>query len=131
MSIRFILTCPQRYSPAAREINTFLAEYNLSPPPTIFEIDERGACASRPCVFNPPLTYSLPKADEAVLTPLLYRLTISSDFPILLIAGKPVESIDTIRNLNATGQLRTMIAASGAVIDGGKRFKKGKRRAPA
>lgn len=76
----------------------------------------------------PPLTPSRPTADEAVLTPLLYRLTTSTDLPILLIGGKPVGSIDKIRNFKATGQLRTMIAASGAVIDGGKKDKKRKRR---
>ena len=46
----------------------------------------------------------------------------------MLVADKPVGSIDTTRDLDAVGQLRAMVAASGAVVDGAR--KKGKHRKP-
>ena len=45
----------------------------------------------------------------------------------LQVAGKPVGPIDTIRDLDAAGQLRVVVAASGAVADGAR---KGKHRMP-
>lgn len=58
--------------------------------------------------------------------PLLYRLTSSDSLPILLIGGKPVGSIDAIRELDASGELKQMVTEAGAVIDGAKK-KKGRR----
>ncbi|KAF8588733.1 hypothetical protein K439DRAFT_1266307, partial [Ramaria rubella] len=98
-----VVVLSKRYSPIGREIKAFLAEYNLKPTPIVFEMDER--------------------ADEAVLTPILQRLTASADIPILLLSGQPVGSFDVIRNLHATGDLRAMVAATGALIDGAKKKK--------
>ncbi|KAF8518774.1 hypothetical protein JB92DRAFT_2601276, partial [Gautieria morchelliformis] len=102
-----VVLLSKRYSPVAREIKSFLTGYNLKPAPFVFEIDER--------------------ADETVLTPLIYRLTGAADLPILLLGGHPVGSIETIRELQTSGQLRTMISATGAVVDGNKKKKKGRR----
>ena len=65
-------------------------------------------------------------ADAQVLVPLLYRLTASDTLPILLIGVKSVGTVDAIRELDASGDLRKMVAEAGAVIDGAKR-KKGRR----
>ena len=62
-----------------------------------------------------------------MLVPLLYRLTGSSKLPILLVGGKPVGSIEEIRELSESGTLKTLVADAGAVIDGEKKKKKGKR----
>ena len=66
-------------------------------------------------------------ADADVLLPLLHRLTGVNSLPNLLVGGKPVGSIERIRQLHESGELRQMISGSGAVIDGGpkKRRKKG------
>ena len=61
--------------------------------------------------------------DGDVLIPLLYRLTSSTELPLLLIGGKPVGSMATIRELNESGELRTMITNAGAVVDGAKKKK--------
>ena len=64
--------------------------------------------------------------DEEVITPVLHRLTSSTDLPVLLVAGQPIGSIQTIRDLHSSGQLRKILTTSSVVIDGVKR-KKGKR----
>jgi len=96
----------KQYSPIGREIKAIMGGYNLKPPMVVFNLDER--------------------ADESVITPVLYRLTQQSSLPILLIDGKPVGAITTIRDLQKSGELRKMIAATSATIDGSKK-KKGKR----
>lgn len=65
--------------------------------------------------------------DADVLIPLLFRLTNSTELPILLIGGTPVGSIDTIRELNASGQLQALVTRAGAVLDGSKKHRKGRR----
>lgn len=65
-------------------------------------------------------------ADEDVLAPLLFRLTSTSELPILLIGGRTVGSIQELRYLNTKGELRRMISNAGAVVDGAKK-KKGKK----
>ena len=67
------------------------------------------------------------EADADVVVPLLFRLTSSSALPILLVGGKPVGSIEDIRALSESGELRRMVAESGAVIDGAQKKKKGRR----
>ncbi|EIM81302.1 uncharacterized protein STEHIDRAFT_125560 [Stereum hirsutum FP-91666 SS1] len=94
------------HSPVSREVKSLLRDMHLRPSPTIFDLDER--------------------ADAQVLVPLLYRLTSSDSLPILLIGGTPVGSIDAIRELDASGELKKMVTEAGAVIDGAKR-KKGRR----
>jgi hypothetical protein len=65
--------------------------------------------------------------DAGVLIPLLFRLTNSTELPILLIGGKPVGSIDTIRELDANGELKALVTHAGAVLDGSKKRRKGRR----
>jgi glutaredoxin len=79
----------------------------LKPAPTIIDVDIRD--------------------DADVLAPIIARVTSSTDLPVLLIGGKYVGSIDQIRALDQRGELRRLIAASGAVIDGVKRRKHRKR----
>lgn len=72
----------------------------LKPAPTIIDIDVRD--------------------DADVLKPILARLTSSTELPILLVNGKPVGSIEDIRELVKSGELQEMIGAAGAVINGAK-----------
>lgn len=64
--------------------------------------------------------------DVDVLAPLLSRLTLSPDLPVLLIGGVSVGSIAKIRTLHRSGELRQMIQASGAVVN--ERHKNRKRK---
>ena len=72
----------------------------LKPAPTIIDIDVRD--------------------DADVLKPILARLTSSTELPILLVNGKPVGSIEDIRELVKSGELQEMIETAGAVINGAK-----------
>jgi len=96
-------------SPVSRELKSILDAMDLKPPPTIFDIDQR--------------------ADADVLTPLLFRLTNSTELPILLIGGNSVGSIDTIRQLEADGKLKELVIRAGAIPDSSKkhRARKGRR----
>ncbi|THH22140.1 hypothetical protein EUX98_g8237 [Antrodiella citrinella] len=94
------------HSPVSRELKQMLIDMNLLPSPVIIEVDQR--------------------SDEAVLTPLLHRLTNTVDLPILLVGGHTVGSVAEIRYLHAKGELQRLIGRSGAQIDGGKK-KKGRK----
>ncbi|KAH9032449.1 hypothetical protein EDB85DRAFT_1955856 [Lactarius pseudohatsudake] len=94
-------------SSVSRELKTILDGMDLKPTPTLFGVDQR--------------------ADAGVLIPLLFRLTNTSELPILLIGGKPVGSMDTIRELHTNGQLKVLAAHAGAVLDGSKKRRKGRR----
>lgn len=76
---------------------------NLNPAPTIIDVDVRD--------------------DVAVLLPALKRLLPFPDLPVLLIGGRAVGSIDEVRELEKSGELQTLITASGSTIDGAKRRK--------
>ncbi|GLB37405.1 putative expressed protein [Lyophyllum shimeji] len=89
------------YSPASREVKAMLAKMDLRPAPTIIDVDIRD--------------------DAEVLEPIIKRLSSSSDLPVLLIGGKPVGSMKEIRLLDKSGELRKLVAASGAVVDGSKK----------
>ncbi|KAJ7665720.1 hypothetical protein B0H17DRAFT_1162615 [Mycena rosella] len=91
------------YSPATREIKSILTDMNLRPPPLFIDVDTRD--------------------DAEVLTPMLSRLTTSSELPILLIAGEPIGSLAQIRTMLAAGDLQRIVQSAGAVINGGKRRK--------
>ncbi|KAI0267008.1 hypothetical protein BC834DRAFT_823062 [Gloeopeniophorella convolvens] len=95
------------YSPASRELKSTLDAMELRPAPTVFDVDDR--------------------ADADVLIPLLYRLTNTTELPILLIGGTPIGSMDAIRELDASGQLKALVTRAGAVLDGSKRRRKGRR----
>lgn len=84
-----------------------LASMYLKPEPTIIDVDVRD--------------------DADVLTPIITRLTPSPGLPVLLIGGKYIGSVDQIRALYKSGELRKLVAESGAVIDGAKRRKHRKR----
>ncbi|KAH7927544.1 hypothetical protein BV22DRAFT_1111070 [Leucogyrophana mollusca] len=94
------------HSANSREIRFMLANMNLRPAPEVFEVDQR--------------------QDAEVLTPLLHRLTSSTELPILLVGGKPVGSMEDMRQLHESGELQKMITDAGAVIDGAKK-KKGRK----
>lgn len=107
-----------------------LEDMNLLPSPTIIEVDER--CMSR--LFRARFRIYIRKlifalllpADESVLTPLLFRLTSTSDLPILLIGGHTIGSIPEIRYLHSKGELARMISRAGGIVDGAKK-KKGRK----
>ncbi|EMD37672.1 hypothetical protein CERSUDRAFT_114315 [Gelatoporia subvermispora B] len=101
-----VLLYSKFHSPISRELKEMLADMYLRPAPTIIEVDQR--------------------PDEDVLAPLLFRLTSTSELPILLIGGRTVGSMQEIRYLRNKGELQRMISDAGAVIDGAKR-KKGKK----
>ncbi|KAF8473085.1 hypothetical protein DFH94DRAFT_636331 [Russula ochroleuca] len=94
-------------SAISREIKAILQDMDLKPPPTVFDVDQR--------------------ADAEVLTPLLFRLTNATELPILLIGGKPVGSMDVIRESHTAGTLKSLIIQAGAVLDSSKRARKGRR----
>ncbi|KAG2135428.1 hypothetical protein DEU56DRAFT_737751 [Suillus clintonianus] len=87
----------------SREIKQIISNMDLRPPPAIFEVDQR--------------------EDADVLIPLLHRLTSSTELPLMLIGGKPVGSMDTIRELNEAGELQKLITNAGGVIGGAKKKK--------
>jgi len=91
------------YSPVSREVKSILAQLHLRPAPTIIDVDTRD--------------------DAEVLKPLLSRITSMPDLPLLLIGGRPVGTIEEIRELQKSGQLRQLVAAAGAVVDGAKKKK--------
>jgi hypothetical protein len=68
-------------------------------------------------------------ADAGVLTPLLFRLTNVTELPILLIGGKSVGSMDTIRELdsNSALTLKELVIEAGALPDSSKKHRKGRR----
>ncbi|KAG1751375.1 uncharacterized protein EDB91DRAFT_1195985 [Suillus paluster] len=87
----------------SREIRNMILNMDLRPSPAIFEVDQR--------------------EDADVLIPLMHRLTSSTELPILLVGGKPVGSMTTVRELNESGELQKMIVNAGAVFDGAKKKK--------
>jgi len=95
------------HSSVSRELKSILTAMDLNPPPTIFDVDER--------------------ADATVITPLLFRLTNSTELPILLIGGLPVGSMDTIRELDSSGKLKTLIMNAGGVPASARKPRRGRR----
>ncbi|KAJ7091996.1 hypothetical protein B0H15DRAFT_1021316 [Mycena belliarum] len=102
-----VLLYGKLYSPPTRELKALLSEMNLRPPPLFIDVDTRD--------------------DSAVLAPMLARLTAAADLPVLLVAGEPVGTLAQIRTLHASGELRRLVTASGAVVGGGKRRKHHKK----
>ncbi|KZT71797.1 hypothetical protein DAEQUDRAFT_723889 [Daedalea quercina L-15889] len=92
------------YSPVSREIKQILSDLYLSPAPTIVEVDQR--------------------VDEAVLAPLLFRLTGAAELPILLVGGRPLGTPEEIRYLKKKGELQRMIGAAGTEVYGAKKKQK-------
>ena len=81
----------------------------------------------------PPLPLSRPypypsdartkKADEHVLTPLLFRLTKQTELPILLVGGRVVGAPKEVKALAASGALKQLVADAGGVVDGARKKK--------
>jgi glutaredoxin-related protein len=65
--------------------------------------------------------------DAEVLEPLISRLTASTHLPVLLVGGKSIGSVESIRTLSQTGELREIIIASGATIGRSRRGKHRRR----
>ncbi|KAA1475180.1 hypothetical protein DENSPDRAFT_852795 [Dentipellis sp. KUC8613] len=97
------------HSPISREIKHLIYDMKLKPAPTVFEIDQR--------------------SDADVVAPMIYRLTGQPALPILLVGGKPVGTIDDIRDLIANGELKRMVIDAGArpTVTKKKNNKKGRR----
>lgn len=93
----------KHYSAASREVKMILDNFNLKPTPTIIDVDVRD--------------------DADVLIPMLHRLTSIHEFPILIVAGRLVGTLEDVRQMNNNGTLRQMIAQSGARIEGARRRK--------
>lgn len=66
------------------------------------------------------------QGDEEVLRPLLFRLTDTTELPILLVGGKTVGTVQEILYMHQKGDLSRKIAEAGAIIDGVKK-KKGRK----
>ena len=62
-------------------------------------------------------------ADENVLTRLLYRLTSTSELPILLVGGRTIGRPKEIKYLATKGELQKAITEAGAVVDGARKKK--------
>ncbi|KAF8647161.1 hypothetical protein AX16_006991 [Volvariella volvacea WC 439] len=92
------------YSPASREVKRILDSFRLLPEPTIVDIDLR--------------------EDVDVLKPLIARLCSTEELPVLLVGGQNVGSLEQIRALNESGELKKLIVASGATVDNKKKKKK-------
>lgn len=100
--LKFTVTTPQYFSPAARELKSLLSDLYLKPAPTIIDVDVR--------------------EDSDILTPMLARLT-GTDLPVLLVGGKVVGSTKEVRDLLENEKLQQMITAAGSQINGAKRKK--------
>lgn len=98
-----VMMFTKAYHAHSREVRRIVSAMDLKPPPVAFEVDQR--------------------EDAEVLIPLLHRLTSSTDLPLMLVGGKPVGSMDVIRELNESGELQKLITNAGAVIDGSKKKK--------
>lgn len=66
-------------------------------------------------------------ADEHIITSVFERLLGTDQLPVLLLHGESLGTIDNIRDLHSSGQLRKIISTTSAVIDGARK-KKGRRR---
>ncbi|KAF9520326.1 hypothetical protein BS47DRAFT_1323840 [Hydnum rufescens UP504] len=84
-------------SPASKSVKELLKPYALLPRPVIFDVDQR--------------------TDEAVLRPLLFRLTSSKSLPIVIVGGKVMAAQELV-TLDASGDLTDVLEAAGAVVDG-------------
>jgi len=91
----------------SREVTAMIVHMNLSPPPMIFEVDQRD--------------------DGNILTPLLFRITSSAELPILIVGGKPVGTTSEIAALFRSRELHRMVTDAGAIVDGGMRRRKGRK----
>jgi len=63
------------------------------------------------------------REDAEILTLILKRLTSSPDLPVLLVGGKPIFSVEEVRELEKSGELQKIITAAGSLINGSKRKK--------
>lgn len=99
-----ISSIQQFYSPVSREVKQMLHDLYLRPAPMIIEVDLR--------------------VDEAILAPLLFRVTGRGELPILLVGGRPLGTIEEIRYLKKKGELQKMLGAAGAEVYGAKRKQK-------
>ncbi|KAF8893505.1 hypothetical protein BD779DRAFT_1467838 [Infundibulicybe gibba] len=93
----------KHYSSSSREVKNIIASMHLHPAPTIIDVDTRD--------------------DAEVLKATITRLTSSAELPVLLVGGRSVGSVANILALDKSGDLRKLIAASGAVIEGAKKKK--------
>ncbi|KAL0945353.1 hypothetical protein HGRIS_000851 [Hohenbuehelia grisea] len=92
----------QKHSAASRSVKATLSSLNLSPPPTFVDVDTR--------------------EDASIVSAIVTRVTGATEFPILLVGGKVIAT-DDLEALQAFGELKTILAAAGATVDGSKKVK--------
>ncbi|KAG8896048.1 hypothetical protein FRB99_000202 [Tulasnella sp. 403] len=96
----------EKHSAKARELKGIIATYSLLPLPAIVEVDSR--------------------RDVDVIVPLIFRLTKRTSFPILIVGGTVMGSVEDIRTAHGDGSLQDTLADAGAVIGGSEKKKKKK-----
>ncbi|EIW81441.1 hypothetical protein CONPUDRAFT_55596 [Coniophora puteana RWD-64-598 SS2] len=101
-----VMAFAKKHSAVSREVVRMLESMQLAPAPKVFEVDQR--------------------SDKAVLFPLIERITGATEFPVLVIGGKPQYGIDALRKMHESGELKELVEAAGAQVDGAHR-KKGRR----
>ena len=101
-----VMAFAKKHSAVSREVIRMLDSMQLNPAPKVFEVDLR--------------------SDKAVLLPLIERVTGASEFPVVVIGGTPRSGIDALRAMHESGELKELVQAAGAQVDGAHR-KKGRR----
>jgi len=92
--------------PWLREVKKMLAEFKITPPPLVIDVDQR--------------------RDHATFIPLIARLIGTTELPQLLLQGKSLGSYHDVLALRDAGTARSTIEASGVVsMRDAKKKKKG------
>ncbi|KAI0030953.1 thioredoxin-like protein, partial [Vararia minispora EC-137] len=86
------------YCPYSRRAKELLESYDLSPPPRIIEVDQRG--------------------DGDLIKAILARLTGRATFPNVILKGASIGGSDTILDLHARGKLAHMLRRAGLRVRG-------------
>ncbi|VDB95931.1 unnamed protein product [Peniophora sp. CBMAI 1063] len=84
------------YCPFSRRAKALLASYDLSPPPTIIEVDQRG--------------------DGDLIKSILTRLTDRATFPNVILKGNSIGGSDDLAALHQRGKLAPMLRKAGIQI---------------
>ncbi|KAG9220374.1 hypothetical protein CCMSSC00406_0006639 [Pleurotus cornucopiae] len=93
-----VVVFSKTYCPYSKKAKALLKKYDLSPPPTIVEVDLRD--------------------DNVQIKALLSRLTGRGTFPNVIVRGKTIGGSDDVRDLHSKGLLRTKLEAAGVVVQG-------------
>jgi len=94
-----VIVFSKTYCPYSKKAKALLAQYNLSPPVKIVEVDLR--------------------SDADAIKTVLTRLTNHSTFPNVFIAEKSLGGSDDLERLHESGELTKLLTAAGVDIKGG------------